>query len=187
MSALISHIEQHCGVILHGWSSDPDGNKAAVQVVQTKGGPSTDATTFTTLGLSNHLLTSVSDRRVRQELVMPCRADSVPGNLPALLQQVASEALGSHAAYLRGQVIGPRGALFPGSALSALYVAIPVCFPDSFASVDIGNSRTVIFAWLVPIASSEADFVQSNGWDVFEERLIKQNPDLLDYTRRTIV
>src|SRR5687767_7743019 len=118
MSALISHIEQYCGPILHGWSMDPDGHSAAFQVVQTNGGPSDGATTFSTVGLSNHLLTSTADRRVRQELVLLSRANSVPKNTPMLLQQVGNEALGRHRAYLRGEVIGPRGTLFRGSTLS---------------------------------------------------------------------
>jgi hypothetical protein len=86
-------------------------------------------------------------------------------------------------AYLRGDVIGPRPAFTPGSLLTALYVALPVYFPDEFA---VCNSRTlgpIVIFWLVPITSREAEFVRKNGWRAFEKRLIETQPDVVD-TRR---
>jgi hypothetical protein len=85
------------------------------------------------------------------------------GTSLALLHQVAAETVSRGRAYLRGEVIGPRNPLFTGTELTALYVAIPVYFPDEFNSAD-----GVVFAWLVPITTKEAVFVSVEGWKKFE-------------------
>jgi hypothetical protein len=114
---------------------------------------------------------------------MLARTQAIPENLGPLLQQVAVEAVTRGRAYLRGEVIGPRGPLFKDSTVTALYVAIPVYFPDEFSGVDDPDLGTVIFAWLVPITDQEAEFVNRLGWKEFEAKLVKVDPDLLDFRR----
>jgi hypothetical protein len=118
---------------------------------------------------------------------MLARADGVPLNLPSILQQVAVEAVRRGLAYLRGDVLGPRGLLFSGTTLEALYVSIPVYFPDAFATARTEKLGEVIFAWLIPITRSESDYVFSNGWHRFEEKLVLEDPDLLDVFRLSVV
>jgi hypothetical protein len=170
---VIEHLECHCGPIVEGWTSDADGNDAPFQIVKMRGGPIDGSIAFSTLGLSNIPLRSPapkSSKLIRHELVMLARHE-VPANLPAVLQQVAAEAIGNGLAYLRGDVLGPRGLLFHGTTLEALYVSMPVYFGDAFASVRTEKLGEVIFAWLIPITRSEANYVVSNGWDRFEEKL----------------
>jgi hypothetical protein len=50
----------------------------------------------------------------------------------------------------------------------------------------IGPLRTVVFIWLVPITADEVKFVQENGWEIFEDFLEKENPDLTDIYRQSI-
>ncbi|CAN5814144.1 hypothetical protein BH11MYX3_BH11MYX3_10280 [soil metagenome] len=107
-------------------------------------------------------------------------------NLPALLDQVADEAIASGQALSVGDVIGPRGALTEGAAVDALYVALPVYFADSF-QVYAGSGETVVFGWLVPITSEEDGFVRESGAAAFEELLMSNDPDLLDYRREGMV
>ena len=185
---LIGHIEKFCGPIVQGWPNDPDGNRMPFQIFQMQGGPIAGTTTYATLGLGKIPLRShASNKVIRHELVMLSRSDSVPGNLPPLLQQVAMEAVQSGCAYLRGEVIGPRrGPLFSGSTVTALYVASPVYFPREFRSVEC-DGGTTIFAWLVPISDEEASLINELGWDEFETMLESQNPDLLDFRRASIV
>jgi hypothetical protein len=101
------------------------------------------------------------------------------GPVPSLLQQVGLEVLSSGEAVLRGDVIGPRGPLFAMSNMEALYAAVPVYLPDSFAQVE-----DVVLIWLVPISRSEAKFVAERGWPAFEERLSDVDPNLTDVDRR---
>jgi hypothetical protein len=177
------HLESFCGPIVEGWRTDPDGKKMPCTVARFERGPSQGSVTFATLGLNSYRLKSATSQKlIRHELVMLARKDAIPGNLPALLHQVSAEAVSRGRAYLRGEVIGPRNPLFTGTALTALYVAIPVYFPDEFNSVD-----GVVFVWLIPITTREAAFVSAEGWSRFEDILVRENADLLDLNRPSVV
>ncbi|MDQ0577190.1 suppressor of fused domain protein [Agromyces albus] len=75
--------------------------------------------------------------------------------------------------------------MFPGATTSALYVTAPVYFPDEFATVrEAGHD--VVIAWLVPITTSEAEYVKAHGWERFEDVLVEQAPDLIDFSRAAV-
>jgi hypothetical protein len=183
---LIEHLERYLGPIDSGWSSDADGVPQPFQVARYEVGKITGTVCFSTVGLSRHPLQSRrTNRQIRQELVM-CVSDSLrAGPVPALLQQVGNRALSSGRPYLRGDVLGPSERLFVRSELTALYVTLPVYFPDEFAVVAEGDSNIAI-CWLVPISSGEADFVTSHGWGSFERLLEKEDPNLTDVYRLPI-
>jgi hypothetical protein len=151
-----------------------------------QGGPIAGTTTYSTLGLGKIPLKAPnSDKVTRHELVMLSRSIASPPNLPALLQQVAMEAVERNLAYARGAVVGPRGRLFNGSTVTALYVTVPVYFPKEFSVVDDDVGK-VIFAWLIPIKDQEAFLVNRVGWNEFETKLERQDPDLLNFKRASI-
>lgn len=83
-------------------------------------------------------------------------------------------------------MIGPAGALVPGSGLTALYVTMPSYFPRDFATFS-GDHGEVVIAWLVPISDREADYLSTHGWDAFEDRLVEQDPDLVNFHRPTMI
>jgi hypothetical protein len=141
-----------------------------------------------TLGLSRHELHSSSTGRpLRQELLVLYRRADGPGNLPAILQGVASEIVRGHHALLRGQLIGPRGPLRDGATVEALYATFPAYLPPPFEAYDPGDGGPhILLTWLVPLTRSEAAFVGRAGWEAFEVELQRQNPDLLDFARATI-
>lgn len=183
-ASLIDHLERFLGEIEVGWSGTPEAPDTSFQVVRFArrafGG-----VVFATIGLSKHELRSrVSAKRIRQELMMivPSPADR---RAPGLLQQVAGEAVESGDAILRGDVIGPRGRLFDGSEMEALYAAAPVYLPDDFA-VFVARPTNVAIGWLVPISHSEAHFILSRGWSEFESKLAELDPDLVDMGRSPI-
>jgi hypothetical protein len=180
MRTIIEHLEDVLGPIAAGWSSDADGRKLPVQIALFTRGPIAGTHALATIGLSNHTL-SLGDhgKTVRQELVMLFREQDGPRNLPGVMLQVAMSAFEAHRGYLRGEVIGPRGALFANSSYEALYVAIPVYFPYSFHIFQPEAGAPVVFAWLVPITHGEAHFVQRRGWKLFEEQLEAHDPDLV--------
>jgi hypothetical protein len=186
MRDLVGHLERHLGPIGFGWSKDADGRRLPFQIVEFEKGPITGTHVLATLGLSDRALQMDDGRRVRQELVMILRQDVGPRNLPGVMQQVALEALERDRAYLRGEVLGPRGDLVEGTHLQALYVAVPVYFPDGFQVYLPGEGEPVMFAWLVPITAGEAAFVRIRGWNAFEDQLEQKDPDLLDFHRESI-
>lgn len=183
---LIEHIESFLGGIDAGWSEGVDGQKMDFQVVRCPMGVSVDTVAFLTLGLSCHRLTSrVSGKVIHHELLMVVSGHLHTGYVPGLLQQVAAEQLLAGEALVRGQVLAPRGALVEGSELEAIYVGVPVCLPDEFGTYR-GTNEDVIFAWLIPISKSEAQYVDAYGWVGFEDRLVEANPDLTDMFRRPL-
>ncbi|MGE7666860.1 suppressor of fused domain protein [Ureibacillus composti] len=181
-------MESHLGEIEYGWSKDEGNNKLPFQVVKFKNGPFSGTVTYSTLGLSNEkLLSPISNKEIHQELIIV--ADSTFGvrNIPGILQQVGLQALDKKEAYLRGDVIGPFGKIFNFTNLEALYVSIPVYFPDSFQIFHESKQQPIIQTWLVPITSKEAWFVRENGWEEFEDILEEIDPDLVDFQRKSII
>ncbi|MDF4024660.1 suppressor of fused domain protein [Luteibacter sp. PPL201] len=185
MTTVYEHLERFAGEIVGGWPHDPDGKKLPFQVVQTAGGPHLGTTTFSTLGLGKIPLSDgkAEPRMIRHELVMIVPADAVPANIVGILQQAGMEAISRNTAYLRGEMLGPRGPLFEGFEPKALYACIPVYFPDEFSSAITEEAGEVVFVWLVPLLDSEAHYLHVNGWRAFEQKLIAEDPDLTDYRR----
>jgi hypothetical protein len=181
---LIDHLEQYLGRIERGWSKDADGRSVPFNVALFDGDPLDEAQALTTTGLSHTPLRLNDGRRVRMEFVMLFSKAFGPRNLPGVLQQVGLEALSSDRAPVRGDVLGPRGVLVPSTRFEALYVSIPVWLPDGFHAFEPPEGgEPVVLVWLVPITAREAEYVRSHGWDAFEDRLVEQQPDLLDLDR----
>jgi hypothetical protein len=187
MKNITDHLEKFLGNI-DGACKDSDGTLWPFYVLRFLGGPIANTITYSTLGLCDVPLPStISNKRVRHELLFMARPSSYDDNIPAVLHQVASEAINNNRPYLRGDVIGPRGTLIHGTKMEALYVSLPVYLPDTFASYTSPDGDTCIFAWLVPITGPEAELVRLSGWESFEESVCAIDPDLLDLSRPSIV
>lgn len=185
-ATLVKHLEDHIGVIEEGWSKDASGKDAVAQVVRLRDTTSSGLSFFSTLGLSNfHLQSSRTSKAIHCELVMLARHGA--GSLPGVLLQICGELAKTGKALLRGEVIGPRNELAPGSNMRALYAAVPAYFPDSFHSVQLESGVNVVFIWLVPISTEEAAFIAQEGWSAFEDLLEVKDPDLADLYRPNIL
>jgi hypothetical protein len=179
VAGLIDHLESYLGEIEVGRSKDADGRKLPFQVVRFSPDAFPGYVVFSTLGWSSTALASRrSGARIRHEFMTMVSERLREGPVPGLLQQVGLEALASKSALLRGNVVGPRGPLFAMSEMEARHAVIPVYLPDEFGQWD-----DVVIVWLVPISRSEAEFVSSRGWPLFEERLVDVDPDLTDVDR----
>jgi hypothetical protein len=182
-AALIDHLEQHLGSITDGWSKDHAGEQGTFQIVRFVSDKN-PGVVYSTLGLSNYPLPSrQTGKLIRHELVMVTPHAEAPRGIPGLLQQVGDERRRSGQAFLRGDVIGPQGKLWPDAMMEALYVSIPVFLPDSFASCATASIGSVVFAWLVPITANEAAYIRDHGWNEFEDRLVEQEVDLVNIHR----
>lgn len=187
MPTVFEHLEAYAGEILRCLSVDKDGNDVPFQVVQTSGGPYFGTTTFSTLGLGRYALaggmSGGSPKVIRHELIMVFPVDAVPQNAGGILQQVGLEALHYNKAYLRGEAIGPRSALFEGYEPKALYASIPVHFPSGFAKVNEEGFGDVVMVWLIPMLDAEVEYLRDHGWNALEDKWEKEDPDLVDYRR----
>lgn len=181
---LIQHLERHLGKMAGGWMRGPSGEQMPFQVARFDSPPIRACTAFATVGLSSFPLRSnPPGRDIYLELFMIMRrADAVIG-IPDLLQTAGTGMLASGVAILRGDVLGPRGPIWPQSRLEAFYVASPAYLPDEFAGCDLENGVRCAIAWLVPITRGEADYVKARGWRAFEEVLATEDPDLLQFDR----
>jgi len=188
MGCLIEHYEKDLGTIQHGWSQDASGIEMPFQVVECYGGVIKEIASFATLGLSKCELSSPNSTKIiRHELLLAAPLSFGTKNIPGVLQQVGNDAISRQCAYLRGDVIGPRGQLFEGTNFEAFYVAIPVYFPDSLKFVRGEEGYDIVIAWLVPITRPEAIFIRKQGWEEFEELLEQKDPNLFDFKRTSIV
>jgi hypothetical protein len=146
------------------------------------------ATVACTLGLSDHRLASRrSGAPIRYEILFAVHQKYGSSGFNGVLDDLGRESLKAHSAFFRGDVVGPRGPVIPGSRLRAIYLMPPVCFPDSFATCEIEDGHRVAIVWAVPISAAEAAYVRNHGWQAFEEQLASVSPDLLDLMRDSIV
>ena len=184
---VLERFEAELGQLAVGWSRNADGVQMPFQILRFDNAPSRGAATFATLGISSQLLQSEkSGREIRQEYLMTCLEEQRDWNIPAVLQQIGSESTRRRRAILRGEVLGPRGPLFPGSDVTALYAAIPVYFSDALHSVTVGVGKEVVLVWLLPLHTSEAAWIRRVGWRGFEERLAETHLDLCDLRRPAV-
>jgi hypothetical protein len=184
---LIEHCEDHLGAIVSGWAEDESGTKLPFQVVLFERSAVRGVRVVSTLGLSNTPLhVAEGQRTLRQELLAMFKESDGHRNLPAILQQLATEAIRQQTAYSLGDVGGPRGELSAGATVTALYTALPVYLPDAF-HICRSTAKPVVFAWMVPITDEEAAFARRRGRDAFEDLLQSNDPDLLDFSRPSIV
>ncbi len=187
MNNLTDHLESTLGKINGAWK-DADGTIWPFYVLRFTGGPIAECITYSTLGLSDiPLQSSVSEKIVRHELLLMARPHFCDGNIPAVMYQIATEAIKAKRPYLRGDLIGPRGTLIPGTSVAGIYVTKPTYLPDSFSTYTSPEGISCAIAWLVPITIEEAEFIWNKGWEEFEDRLCSVNPDLLDLGRASLV
>jgi hypothetical protein len=179
------HIQQTLGPILNEWQERLDGSLLPFAIAQLDEQPASHASCFVTMGLSEAELRFPSGNPTRQELVFACERAHASKNVQGLLAAVALERTESGRAFARGDVEGPAGILFPSTNLQALYASLPSYFPDAFAR-DTTTSPSTHFMWMIPITAAEASFISREGWNAFEDELVKQDPDLLDLNRAEI-
>ncbi|MGR6970886.1 suppressor of fused domain protein [Streptomyces cynarae] len=186
MATLIEHLESRLGQLVGAWEPSEQSPEGAPRVGYFSGGVLPGIQSYATIGLFKiHLTSRMSDRPQHLELLgcgRPVPGDET-GPLPGVLEWVAERLVVSGEAVLRGDVIPLPMPLIPGGTMTALYATHPVYFDDDFLSVVLENGVETAVVWLVPIGTSEAAFVREKGWDVFEEELARQDPDLLDLNR----
>ncbi|WP_167517584.1 suppressor of fused domain protein [Micromonospora orduensis] len=185
MADLVEHLERFLGPI-QGGTPGGGSTPAGVQVIRFGAdAPFTGVTTWATLGLSNHHLGQQGGGGLHQELLIHLPNARQPSNTAGVLFQVAGELIERGRGLARGEVIGPRGRVFPQTEMTALAATTPAYLPDSFAVCDTPAAPTVL-TWLVPLTQAEAQFAHVHGWPALEDIFVAQNPDLTDLGRMSV-
>jgi antitoxin YqcF len=181
--ALVHHMERVMGPIAHGWAANAP---SVVRVCCFERCPREGLVTYSTLGLSDHVLHLPRNREVRQELLLSVDVHQADANLAMLLAHVAEQVENDHKALLRGAIVSLSHPVSPMSGCTALYVSLPVVFPETIATYGGSNPPTV-FAWMIPIHPSEAALIREGGWSEFEDRFERGDPDTFDLRRPPIL
>ncbi len=174
------HLERYLGPIARGWSTS--GDMTGVQVCLFEERPAPGVVTYATLGLSRHLLDMPRGRQVRHELLLSASVSFAHEDLAKLLLYLAEGLLREHKALLRGQVLPLGHPVAPASGCDSIYVARPVVFPEGLATC-VDTQPPTVFPWLVPVHAAEATLVSRLGWNEFEDRLERVDPDLFNLGR----
>jgi hypothetical protein len=176
---LPGHYEQHLGAIARGWSDEK--RMHGIQVVRFEGRPEPGVDTYATLGLARHIVELPGSRSIRQELLISADASFSSDAVAGLVLSLAEHVLRRGRALLRGEVIGPAAPVIAGSTLTAVYVTNPSPFDPSLT--EFVSEPPTVFAFLIPIAETEARLVQERGWRWFEDALERRDPDLWNLAR----
>jgi hypothetical protein len=184
--SLVDHFERRLGRISGGRERKVDG----VQIVHYKDGRFDAVESWSTLGMSRHVLTvrGTTDRYLL-EIFLGVRGSPDVGtaDVGRCVEWVAGEMVGRHEARLRGDVQKLPSSLHPKSQLDHVYFANPVYYDEDFYSVQLepdGQSAGIV--WLILVGPREAEYVRAHGWQRFEEQLELTDPDLFDLMRDEI-
>jgi hypothetical protein len=175
------HLETFLGPISRGWA--PPDNRWGIQVSLFEDTPEPGVWTYTTLGLSHHVL-GLGRKTVRQELIFSTWARYDADDVASFLMTLAEEVARSTTGLLRGEVIEGKP-LIAGARTTGVYAAIPVFWPDEFQVLEATIPNTVM-VWLLPIDQAEAQLIASEGWSRFEDQLEESDCDFWDLNRPSL-
>ncbi len=181
---IVEHAEKYLGRVEQGWK-DNDSD-VDLQIVSFKDSPSETVTTFLSLGMSNQILDLSENKKVRQEIVFSVYSEIISGMVVSFLISLSEAILGRGKAVLRGEVIPLSAELEERIGFNAAYCTIPVFFDDGFCTYD-GSSPSTVMVWVIPIYQSEAEYIEANGWESFEDLLEKKDPDLCSLKRDPVI
>lgn len=181
---IIEHAELFLGKVSQGWKERLAFS--GLQVVCFKNNPFESVDTFLTVGLSYHELEVSNVKKVRQELLFHLSSTGKAEIVVLFLLFICDLILKDHRALLRGQVIRFPTDMAQKLGFDAVYCAIPVFLEDDFATFN-GSQPPTVIVWTIPIYTSEADYVDLNGWSKFEDLLEERSTDLFSFGRKPII
>ncbi len=157
-----------------------------MQFLQFNDSPTTDSYTISTLGLHWHTLQNEDGTQTHQELLLSFKQKRSYEDVLELLWQLTTHALETHHAFKLGEYFELPPNVFKRLNFSAIYVAKPFYFDESFHAYE-GDEQTVVPFWFIPIFPSEEAFIEANGVERFNEVLYKTDDALLDLKRKPLV
>jgi Suppressor of fused protein (SUFU) len=180
LDGLLEHLEAHLGEIAGEWETDPDGNELPFQIVHYGAGKAPPGTEiFSTLGLSDYEL---GEHGARIELLMIAPVGLTSGTIPPILHHAGLMPIDADDVPELGDTYTAVEELGEVSPMDALYVGRPLYQPTGFNPFD-GPGGRVAFWWLIPIYDVEAEYIENEGWEAFEQLMWDLDVDPTDFTR----
>lgn len=181
--SFIEHIEKYLGEINKGWMDQ--SSDSSLQVIPFKDKPCESFNTYISLGLSKHELSLKKGKKIKIEFIMTVTSCVEINTVVLLLLDVCEKVIIRHKSVLRGDVIYLEPSLSKHVGFEGLYCTIPQYFDIDFNEY-IENDFSTVIVWLIPLFSSEINFIQNNGWSDFEAILEKEDPDLWLFNRDSV-
>lgn len=183
---LLEHLEQFLGAMKSRWRRKNEFEES-FEVFLYSEQPESDCQCLVTFGLSAHQLQLVGkcDCVFRMELAICASSLFDSKALGALLFAVGLDILEHHTTPGVHGVLGGCGSVLANGnpIFEHLYLASPGYFPHEF-ELCLDLSPPVAIIQLIPISSGERDLIENEGWEVFEDAIIEQGIDLLEFDGR---
>lgn len=187
------HFDTYLGEIKEGWRTPPrDGQSdSGFALAQFSLAPWEGWSILGTYGLSREVLRQGEDNELRQELLLCWQDEEIADSLLSHLNAVAQTVQQT------GEVIG-RGALLaipPQPVLTsgdedrpwaAWYVTMPFFLPESGILMD-SIDPPIVFTWLFPVYADEAEFIELEGADAFDQLILDNRELCFEYPRPSLV
>jgi hypothetical protein len=177
MRYVATEIERHLGKAVREHAVSL-GEIGSVIIEEYRDTPCRGATTFASVSLNEFL-------PFRQELVFGCYSRQVSEDVVLLVAAVAQYCIERTLHLHRGDIIGPFGPIIDGSPMEAFYLCPPVYFSEGLEKIHV-RDIVIEVIWIVPIYTSEVEWINNHGWDGFETLLEEKDPDLLDLSRPSL-
>lgn len=183
---LYDHFESFLGQTEQRWHTrNNDGE--ALSVFEYIGQPDSAATTLLTFGLSSHQFRTRAPTAVtlRTELMICANSEFDAKALSALLFAVSFDALVEHLMPAEHGVLPGSGPVLGAGnpRFEHLYFARPGFFPVKFQRVE-NILIPIDVMQLIPISTREKELISAEGWEAFEDLVIAQGIDLLEFDQR---
>ena len=185
MNVSSRHMEKTLGPIreLRDISVSPEMN---LRLAKFSRGPHQGSVAYGTLNLSDHdLFDTDYSRSMRQEAILLAPSEMNPDYVISVLERTVTNLLKKHLAFPQGFLTEFSEPILEDTAMYGFYVAPPVYFDNSFFYFE-KDGRTAVVVWLVPVTQEEIHFIKNKGWEKFERLLAAQDPDLVDFHRKSV-
>lgn len=182
--SFIQYIEKYLGPISQGWKDK--NSELDLQIVSFNDCPDNGCSTLISLGMSNKPIMSNDGRMYKQELIFPIYTSELSDLIISFLMSLCESILNNRKAPLRGDVIQLHSDLANRVGFEGVYCTIPSIWSDDFFSYMESTPATII-VWVIPVHKSEINYINSNGWDDFEDLLSASDVELLSLDRLPII
>lgn len=186
----IEHLEKHCGEI-KGSLELEDMMEENIQFLKFENAPIDNTYTATSLGLLWNSLQFEDGRIAHQEVMMSVKQPEAEEDVIELLVQLTTHALETGQAFDLGEFYGMPETVFGQYGFAGVYVTAPFYFDETFfvhtGDASFEEPDHVLPVWFVPIFESEADYLEQQGIEAFEEKLFETQDELLDLTRQPLI
>lgn len=186
----IEHLEKHCGEI-KGSLELEDMMQENIQFLKFENAPTDNTYTATSLGLLWNSLQFEDGRIAHQEVMMSVKQPEAEEDVIELLWRLTTHALETGQAFELGEFYSMPETVFGQYGFAGVYVTAPFYFDESFfihhGDASFDEPEHVLPVWFVPIFESEADYLEQQGMDAFDEIMDATEDELLDLARQPLI